>query len=343
MLDELRQQLDGIVNDAIAAFADAADDDVLNQVKARFIGKSGAVTALMKQMRDLTPDERPAFGQAVNTAKQAVQQALDDRRAALRTEARAKELAEGGIDVTLPPPAVPRGALHPLRQTEARMLEVFAEMGYRVAWGPEVESDFHNFEALNFPPDHPARDMQDTFVVEDGRLLRTHTSPVQIRTMLANEPPIRIAAPGAVFRCDTLDMTHSPNFRQVEGLVVDRGITMAHLKGTLQTFASRLFGRSLDVRLRPSFFPFTEPSVEVDVTCPFCDSGCRVCSQSGWIEILGAGMVDPNVFEAVGIDPDVYSGFAFGIGVERVAMLTLGIDDIRHFYDNDLRFLAQFG
>lgn len=341
-LDPLREQLDSLVAEAREAFRAAPSDNDLNQVKARFIGKQGTITALMQRMRELSPDDRPAFGQAVNAAKRDVEAALDDNRERLRRARRDAELQATRLDLTLPGRRPPTGGIHPLRQTERRMLQVFRDMGYRVAWGPEIETDFHNFEALNFPPDHPARDMQDTFLVEDGRLLRTHTSPVQIRTMLANEPPIRIAAPGAVYRCDTLDQTHSPNFRQVEGLVVDRGITMAHLKGTLEDFASRLFGRSLAVRFRPSFFPFTEPSVEVDVECPFCDTGCRVCSHTRFIEILGAGMVDPEVFRSVGIDPDEYTGFAFGIGVERVTLLSRGIDDIRYLYENDIRFLSQF-
>ncbi|MCB9506133.1 MAG: phenylalanine--tRNA ligase subunit alpha [Myxococcales bacterium] len=342
MARDLNDALAALVRDALAAFELASSDDELNGVKAKYVGRSGEITLLLRQMKDLAADERPAFGKAVNDAKDAVEAALDDRRAALRRQARDADLARSPLDLTLPPRTQPRGSLHPLREIEAEMVAVFQDMGYAVAVGPEVEHDFHNFEALNFPHDHPARDMQDTFLLEDGRLLRTHTSPVQIRTMLANEPPIRICAPGAVYRCDALDMTHSPNFHQVEGLVVDRGVTMAHLKGTLRDFASRLFGRELNIRLRPSFFPFTEPSVEVDVECPFCTRGCRVCKDSRWIEILGAGMVDPNVFAAVGIDPDVYTGFAFGIGVERVAMLKFGIDDIRLFYENDVRFLAQF-
>ena len=285
----------------------------------------------------------PPFGKAVNAAKDAVEQALERHRDRIKSAAREAELAGNRVDLTLPGRRPATAALHPLRRVERDIIRVFREMGYSVALGPQVETDFHNFEALNFPPDHPARDMQDTILVEGDRLLRTHTSPVQIRTMLANEPPIRIAAPGAVYRCDELDMTHSPCFHQVEGLVVDRGITMAHLKGTLQEFASRLFGRDLSVRLRPSFFPFTEPSVEVDVQCVFCGGdGCRVCSHTGWLEILGAGMVDPNVFTSVGIDPEVYTGFAFGIGIERVAMLRYAITDIRLFYENDARFLAQF-
>lgn len=343
MATDLRESLDEIVADAKKAFDAAESEDALNQTKAAFVGKSGRLTGLMKRMKDLTPEERPVFGKAVNEAKAAVAAALDARREAIRNAARGADLAAERVDLTLPGRGRPRGAAHPLRRIEEEMVSIFRDMGYAVATGPEIEHDFHNYEALNFPPDHPARDMQDTFHLVDGRVLRTHTSPVQIRTMLANQPPIRICAPGAVYRSDELDMTHSPAFHQVEGLVVDRGITMAHLKNHLIEFSSRLFGRRLNVRLRPSFFPFTEPSVEVDVECPFCEDGCRVCSKTRWIEILGAGMVDPNVFEAVGVDPEVYTGFAFGIGVERVAMLKFGIDDIRLFYENDVRFLAQFG
>ena len=342
MSAELQQQLETIVTEAAAAFDAAPNDDALNQVKAKFIGKSGALTEIMKKMRDLTPEERPVFGKSVNVAKQAVADALEARRDAIKQAARQADLEGDRVDLTLPPRRGDRGAVHPLSRIRREMITVFRDLGYAVATGPQVEHDFHNFEALNFPHDHPARDMQDTFLLEDGRLMRTHTSPVQIRTMLANKPPIRICAPGTVFRCDELDATHSPDFRQIEGLVVDRGVTMAHLKSHLQEFSSRLFGRRLNIRLRPSFFPFTEPSVEVDVECPFCDDGCRVCSGTQWIEILGAGMVDPNVLASVGIDPDEFTGFAFGIGIERVAMLKYGIGDLRHFYENDVRFLAQF-
>ena len=342
MSADLQQQLQTIVSDASVAFDQAPNDDALNQVKAKFIGKSGALTEIMKKMRDLTPEERPIFGKSVNEAKEAVATALDARREALKQAARLADLEGQRVDLTLPPRRADRGSVHPLSRIRREMIMVFRDLGYAVATGPQVEHDFHNFEALNFPPDHPARDMQDTFLLEDGRLMRTHTSPVQIRTMLANKPPIRICAPGTVFRCDELDATHSPDFRQIEGLVVDRGVTMAHLKCHLQEFSSRLFGRRLNIRLRPSFFPFTEPSVEVDVECPFCETGCRVCSGTKWIEILGAGMVDPAVFESVGIDPDEFTGFAFGIGIERVAMLKYGISDLRHFYENDVRFLAQF-
>jgi phenylalanyl-tRNA synthetase alpha chain len=328
---------------AEAAFAATATEEALLHAKGAFLGKAGRLAAALARMKDLPPAERPAWGKAVNAAKDGIEARLEFHLDRLRTERRLRDLEGPRVDLTLPGRKPAPGAIHPLRLVERDMLRVFRDMGFDVALGPEVETDFHNFEALNFPPDHPARDMQDTFLLRDGRLLRTHTSPVQIRTMLANEPPIRIAAPGAVYRCDTLDQTHSPNFRQVEGLVVDRNITMADLKGTLLRFSRGLFKKDVEIRLRPSFFPFTEPSVEVDVQCVFCGgTGCRVCKHSGWIEILGAGMVDPEVFSSVGYDPDVLTGFAFGIGVERVAMLVYGIDDIRHFYENDVRFLSQF-
>ena len=337
------EMLQSVIEEADSVFATAQSEEVLLHAKARFLGKAGSVAALMARMREIPPAERPGFGQAVNAAKDRVEALLQHNLLRLRAEARNRDLAGPFVDLTLPGRRAEAGAVHPLRLVERKMLAVFSEMGFEVALGPEVETDFHNFTALNFPPDHPARDMQDTFLTTDGRLLRTHTSPVQIRTMLANEPPIRIAAPGAVYRCDTLDMTHSPNFRQVEGLVIDRAVTMADLKGTLLRFTRGLFEKDLEIRLRPSFFPFTEPSVEVDVQCVFCGgSGCRVCKHSGWIEILGAGMVDPAVLASVGLDAEVFGGFAFGIGVERVAMLFYGVDDIRHFYENDHRFLSQF-
>jgi len=341
-IDALKVTLDALVSEARASFVQAPTDDALNQAKARFVGKSGEITTLMKGMRDLSAEERPVFGEAVNAAKDAIESALAEARATLRRRAREADLASTFVDVTLPGRRPPRGALHPLRRVEREMLDVFRALGYSIALGPEAETDFHNFSALNFPDDHPARDTQDTFHLDDGRILRTHTSPVQVRTMLANEPPIRVAAPGAVYRSDAPDMTHSPNFHQVEGLVVDRGVTMADLKGTLSAFVSRLFGRDLQIRMRSSYFPFTEPSVEVDVECPFCDAGCRVCKDTRWIEILGAGMVDPAVFLSCGVDPEVYTGFAFGIGIERVAMLKYGVNDIRLFYENDVNFLAHF-
>lgn len=344
MSHPVREELDRLVREARARFEEAGSDDALNREKAAYVGRAGQLTALMKRMRELDPPDRPAFGQAVNAAKQALEDALEQRRAELRSARMSAELAGTRVDVTLPGRGTDLGSLHPLRRVEDDLIGIFRDLGYDVARGPEVETDFHNFSALNFPPDHPARDMQDTFHLEGGEhLLRTHTSSVQIRTMLANAPPLRIIAPGAVYRSDEIDMTHSPCFHQLEGLVVDRGIRMSHLKGTLQAFAERLFGDGVRIRLRPSFFPFVEPGAEVDVSCVFCGGkGCRICSHTGWIEILGAGMVHPAVFEAVGLDPDTWTGFAFGMGIERIAMLRYGVTDIRLFYENDLRFLAPF-
>jgi phenylalanyl-tRNA synthetase alpha chain len=332
-LAELLVQLERLPGEARQAFDEVADEHALNHVKARFLGKQGALTAISKHLRELSPDERPRLGQALNAAREALEGALEGRREAMRGQARQRDLERTRVDLTLPARRPPVGGLHVLKRVERELIEIFRSMGYSVAVGPEIETDFHNFEALNFPPDHPARDMQDTLLLENGHLLRTHTSPVQIRTMLANEPPIRIIAPGTVYRCDA-DVTHSPMFSQIEGLLVDRKVSMADLKGTLLTFVRRFFGPDVQTRLRPSFFPFTEPSVELDVYAPF--------RPSGWLEVLGAGMVDPNVFRAVGYDPEEVTGFAFGLGIERMAMLKYGIDNIRLLFENDVRFLRQF-
>ncbi|TVQ98756.1 MAG: phenylalanine--tRNA ligase subunit alpha [Deltaproteobacteria bacterium] len=345
MTASVSNELAKLVTEAREKFDSALTEDELNRVKAGYLGRQGAISALMRRMKELSPEERPAFGQRVNAAKDALEVALDRRREALRRERIQRAIESERMDVTLPARGGERGALHPLRRVEQDLVGIFRRLGYDVAEGPEVELDFHNFSALNFPADHPARDMQDTFHLEGepDRLLRTHTSSVQIRTLLANQPPVRIVAPGAVYRSDEVDMTHSPCFHQIEGLFVDRGVTMAHLRGTLEAFAAELFGRSVGIRLRPSFFPFVEPGAEVDVGCVFCDgAGCRVCGQTGWIEILGAGMVHPAVFESVGLDPEEWTGFAFGMGIERIAMLRYGVQDIRLFYENDLRFLAPF-
>lgn len=338
----LRAELDGLVSHADEALSGTKTEAELHQKKAAFVGKSGSLAAMMKHMRNLDPEERPVLGKAVNDARDSLQSIVDRELARIARQQLEKNLATRNADATLPGRRPQGGGRHPLRMVADEMTRVFREMGYRVAVGPEVESDFHNFEALNFPPDHPARAMHDTFHVGENHVLRTHTSSVQIRTMLANKPPIRIVASGAVYRSDTLDATHSPYFHQLEGLYIDKGVTMANLKGTLQAFVERFFGEKIPIRFRPSFFPFTEPSVEVDMQCSFCHGeGCRVCSHSGWIEILGAGMVDPSVLEAVGIDPDVYTGFAFGVGVERLAMRRYGVSDIRHFFENDLQFLRM--
>ncbi|MEM7051740.1 MAG: phenylalanine--tRNA ligase subunit alpha [Acidobacteriota bacterium] len=303
--------------------------------------KNGIVRGLLGRMKDVEPAERRDFGQSVNQLKSLVEarlEALDQELTGAEAEVERRQAA---VDVTLPGRRAALGSLHPVTLVVRDMERIFAELGFSVAEGPEAETDYHNFEALNFPHDHPARDTQDTFFLKNGLLLRTHTSPVQIRTMLARKPPIRVICPGRVYRNDN-DLRHSPMFHQVEGLVVAEGITMGHLKGTLEAFIQRLFSPDTGVRLRPSYFPFTEPSAEVDITCPFCrGKGCEVCSGSGWMEILGSGMVDPRVLEGCGIDPRVYSGFAFGMGVDRVAMIRYGIPNIRLLFDNDERLLRQ--
>jgi len=317
--------------------------DVLTQLRTEFLGKNGKLTALLKEVGQLPPDQRPQFGQRVNAVKAKLSARIDQSCQQLETAEQSARLAKEHLDVSLPGNGSPLGHIHPLTQTLQDIQTIFSRLGYAVAEGPEIESDYYNFEALNFPPDHPARDLHDTFFVEGGTLLRTHTSPVQIRIMEQQSPPIRVLMPGRVYRNDETDASHSPVFHQMEGLVVDEGITFADLKGTLEYFIHSFFGRDKHVRFRPSFFPFTEPSAEVDVQCILCDgNGCRVCKGSGWLEILGAGLVDPNVFEMAGVESEKYTGFAFGMGVERIAMLRYGIDDIRLFFENDVRFLRQF-
>ena len=319
--------------------AEARDAAALEQVRTRYLGrKAGALTLLLRDLRDVPVAERAASGKAVNDLKEHVEASLEAARGRLERGA----ATDPSIDLTLPGRAQQPGASHPISQVRALIEEIFLEMGYSLETGPEVETDFFNFEALNIPPHHPARDMQDTFYVEGGLLLRTHTSPVQIRTMQKRRPPVKMVALGKVFRRDS-DVTHSPVFHQVEGLVVDQGITFAHLKGTLAHFCRRVFGPSVNVRLRPSYFPFVEPGAEYDISCIFCGgSGCSRCKGTGYIEMGGAGMVHPAVFEQVGYDPERCTGFAFGLGIERIAMLKHGIDDIRLFFENDLRFLSQF-
>lgn len=341
-VEELEARLSELSEQAVVELAQAEHREGAIQVKNRYLGRSGSVQSLMSVMREIPNEEKREAGQAINRAKVAIETAFEEKMAELAELELQRRMKEEAVDVTLPARAPHVGRGHPLRQIEEELIEILVDMGFEVAEGPEVEEDYFNFEALNFPPDHPARDMQDTFVLTDGRLLRTHTSPVQVRTMQAYELPVRIISPGRVYRCDS-DITHSPVFHQVEGLLIDREISFADLKGTLTAFAERCFGPGTQIRLRPSYFPFTEPSAEVDIECLFCGGdGCRVCSQTGWLEVLGAGMVDPNVLRESGIDPDVYSGFAFGLGVERIAMLKLGVNDIRRFFENDLRFLEQF-
>jgi phenylalanyl-tRNA synthetase alpha chain len=320
----------------------AADLAQLDAVRVRYLGKKGLLTDHLKALGALPAEERRVAGQAINEAKDRLQRALDGRRAVLETEALQARLTAERIDVTLPGRGGRPGGLHPLTRTLERIERIFAQAGFAVAEGPEIEDDWHNFGALNIPEHHPARAMHDTFYFDAHTVLRTHTSPVQIRVMERQAPPVRVIAPGRVYRCDS-DVTHSPMFHQVEGLMVDEGVSFADLKGTLDDFLKTFFETDLPVRFRPSYFPFTEPSAEVDIGCVICGGkGCRVCKDSGWLEVLGCGMVHPNVFAAVGVDSERYTGYAFGMGVERLAMLRYGVNDLRLFFDNDLRFLRQF-
>ena len=339
----MQQELNQLVTDAKQAIAAAGDLQALDQVRVDFLGKKGRITERMKMLGQLSADERPQAGQAINQAKQAVQQAVEARREALKNAILNTKLAGEKIDVTLPGRQQPAGSLHPVTRTLQRVEDLFSQMGFSVAEGPEIEDDFHNFEALNIPESHPARAMHDTFYFPDGTLLRTHTSPVQVRVMQAHKPPLRVIAPGRVYRCDS-DLTHTPMFHQVEGLMVDEQVTFTDLKAILIDFLKSFFeSEALQVRFRPSYFPFTEPSAEADIQCVMCGGeGCRVCSQTGWLEVLGCGMVHPNVFKHVDIDAETYTGFAFGMGIERLAMLRYGVNDLRLFFENDLRFLKQF-
>jgi len=338
----MREQLEQLRNEAIKAIAAVSGEEALQEIRVRFLGRKGELTALMKGLGVLSPEERPLVGQLVNTVKEEVEACLESALKTTRETAKTQRLQSERIDVTLPGRSMGSGTKHPITLVVEEVCDIFAGLGFSVAEGPEIECDWYNFEALNFPPEHPARDMQDTFFVENNLLLRTHTSPVQIRTMLKQKPPVRIIAPGTVYRCDS-DATHSPMFHQVEGLMVDKGITFGDLKGILTIFTNQLFGQKTGVRLRPSFFPFTEPSAEVDIACVICGGkGCRVCKNSGWLEILGAGMVDPEVYRHVNYDAEEVSGFAFGMGIERIAMLKYGIGDMRLLFENDVRFLRQF-
>ncbi|NVJ60895.1 MAG: phenylalanine--tRNA ligase subunit alpha [Gammaproteobacteria bacterium] len=334
--------LDELTNSGLSAVETAKDLAALEQVKVDYLGKKGLLTQQMKQLSGLPQEERPAFGQKVNVAKQTVQAALNERKELLENEKIAEQLAKEAIDVTLPGRNTSLGGIHPVNRTLDRIEEYFSQIGFSVEEGPEIEDDYHNFEALNIPGHHPARAMHDTFYFSESLLLRTHTSPVQIRTMEEQKPPVRIIAPGRVYRCDS-DLTHTPMFHQVEGLLVDEFTSFADLKGVLDEFLKHFFEKDLAVRFRPSYFPFTEPSAEVDIQCVMCNGdGCRVCSQTGWLEILGCGMVHPNVLKSVGIDSEKYSGYAFGMGVERLTMLRYGVNDLRLFFENDLTFLKQF-
>ena len=337
------QSLENIKAEALVAIEAASDIDVLEELRVSYLGKKGALTGLLKNLGQLSAEERPKAGAEINAVKQQLNEQLNARKGSLQGAALAAQLAEEAIDVTLPGRRAERGSLHPITRTIQRMETFFSSMGFEVVEGPEIEDDYHNFEALNIPAHHPARAMHDTFYVDDTHVLRTHTSGVQVRIMEAQQPPIRVICPGRVYRCDS-DLTHSPMFHQVEGLLIDEISNFGHLKGLLEDFLHAFFERDdLSVRLRPSYFPFTEPSAEVDIQCVKCSgAGCRVCSHTGWIEVLGCGMVNPKVLEMSGIDSDKYRGFAFGMGVERLSMLRYGIGDLRLNFDNDLRFLAQF-
>lgn len=339
----MKEKLEALRLEAMNEIAAAQDEQTLDAWRVKYLGKKGALTEILRGMGALPAEERPKMGQMVNEVRAAFEQAFAEKSDNMKNAAKNARLAAETVDVTMPGKTNKGGSLHPLNQTLADMIDIFQSMGFDVVDGPEIETDHYNFEALNVPADHPARDMQDTFYLAENLLLRTQTSAAQIRTMETRKPPIRIICPGRVYRADEVDATHSPVFHQVEGLVVDKGITMCDLKGVLEQFAHEIYGKDTKVRFRPSFFPFTEPSVEVDVSCPECGGkGCRVCKGEGWIEILGAGMVHPRVLSGCGIDPEEYSGFAFGIGLDRLTTTRYKISDIRLLFENDLRFLQQF-
>ncbi|HVY54628.1 MAG TPA: phenylalanine--tRNA ligase subunit alpha [Thermodesulfobacteriota bacterium] len=335
MLEDVKRQ-------AEAELSSANDEITLQNLKAKFVGRKGVITEILKGMKDIPDSDRPRMGKLINETKTFVEGLIESKFDAIREEKKKRSLHEERIDVTLPGRGMPIGTRHPISQVMEEITAIFERMGFEVAEGPEVETDYYNFEALNIPKNHPARDMQDTFYISDDIVLRTHTSPVQIRVMEKRKPPVKIIAPGKVYRCDS-DISHTPMFHQIEGLLVDERVTFGDLKGVLTEFVRLVFGEGVGVRFRPSFFPFTEPSAEVDIACLICGGkGCRVCKNTGWLEILGCGMVDPEVFKSVGYDPEKYSGFAFGMGIERITMLKYGINDIRLFFENDLRFLKQF-
>lgn len=340
----MKEELLALKEQAMTELSGVGTLEALKDLRVKYLGKKGPMTEILRGMGKLPAEERPKIGQIVNEIKSELEKAIGEKTAVLEQKALADKLANEKVDITLPGRRPKEGHLHPITLTMREIKKIFMRLGFDVMEGPEIESDYYNFEALNLPHDHPARDMQDTFYITDKYLLRTHTSPVQARTMQSKEPdsPVRVIVPGTVYRCD-YDATHSPMFHQVEGLVVDKNISLADLKGTLELFLKEMFGSDVKVRLRPSYFPFTEPSAEVDISCVICGGhGCRVCKNSGWLEILGSGMVHPNVLRMSGYDPEKMSGFAFGMGVERIAMLKYGIDDLRLFFENDLRFIRQF-
>lgn len=333
------EQVAKMKDEALQEVAQAADDKALEEIRVKYLGRKGLLQDIMKGLKDASPEERPALGKMANELKMGVQSAIEERQ----TEFEGASQSDTDFDPSLPGQWRPLGRMHPLSAITERITSIFRKLGFTVADGPDIETVYHNFDALNTPADHPSRDPQDTFYLDNGDLLRCHTSPVQVRYMEKVQPPVRIIAPGRCYRRDTPDATHSANFHQVEGLYVDRKVSLADLKGDLSYFAKELMGSDVKIRFRPHFFPFTEPSVEVDFSCHVCGGkGCRVCKQSGWIEILGAGMVDPNVFTAVGYDPEEWTGYAFGMGIERITMILYGVHDIRSLYENDIRYLRQF-
>lgn len=338
----MQDKIDEVVKNALQALQDVSSEEMLQAIRVQYLGKKGELTALLKGLANVAVAEKPKVGAAVNVAKQKLQQAIQAKQNHFKAALLAQQLAAEKIDVTLKGRHGFKGQAHPITQMRQRIEAIFTQMGFAVATGPEIENDFYNFAALNIPENHPARDMQDTFYFDSGLLLRTHTSPVQIRTMKEHKVPIRIIAPGRVYRCD-FDVTHTPMFHQTEGLLIDKNISFANLKAVLNHFFNRFFDKTVKLRFRASYFPFTEPSAETDISCVVCDAkGCRVCKNSGWLEVAGCGMVHPNVLKAVDIDSKQYSGFAFGMGIDRLAMLYFGVPDLRLFFENDQRFLAQF-
>ena len=340
----MKEQIEKIRQSALEEIKNANDEKVLNDARVKYLGKKGELTLILRGMGGLSPEERPVIGSLVNEVRDEIENLIEEREKEFKTAEIKRKLEHEKIDVTMPGKKINLGSVHPITQIIKDMEEIFIGMGYEIADGPEVELAEYNFDKLNTPPDHPARDIQDTFYVTDDIVLRSQTSPVQARVMETQKPPIKIVCPGVVYRSDSVDATHSPVFHQIEGLVVDKNISMRDLKGTLEMFAKKCLGEKTQIRFRPHHFPFTEPSAEADVSCFVCGGkGCRVCKGEGWIELLGCGMVHPNVLRNCGIDPEVYSGFAFGCGIERIAMAKFGIDDMRLLYENDVRFLKQFG
>lgn len=342
MLENLINKLEELRDEAKDKVQKVASERELEDLRVGFLGKKGKVSTILKQVGTLDRSDRPKLGQTANSVKTVLEKIIGEKSTQLSRLSIEKKLESEFLDLTLPGKRVQNGSLHPVTIVTEEIKSAFASLGFRVEEGPDIENEFYNFEALNIPSDHPARDMQDTFYISDKYLLRTHTSPVQIRTMEKYDPPLRVIAPGTVYRCDS-DITHTPMFHQVEGFYVDKKASFAQLKGVLTKFVQMIFDQTVNLRFRPSFFPFTEPSAEVDIQCVLCNgSGCRVCKETGWLEILGAGMIDPEVFKSVGYDPEIYSGFAFGMGVERIAMLKYEIKDLRMFFENDIRFIKQF-